>query len=181
MDVSQAIRDHGEKSFEFTVIEKDIPLAELDRKEAYYIDLFDSTNPLKGYNCRAGGIGGYQVLERTRKKLSEINKKRQAQKSPEERKAHMAYMRKIRDEKGPSPEFIEHCRQRMKGNTLRRGQKMVYKSEDTKRSKIEKTRAALLGKPKTEAHKQACRYGWAKRKARLALEANQLVQTINLN
>lgn len=44
--------------------------------EMYYINKFNSTNPIYGYNITSGGGGtiGYKLSEEHRKKLSDIMK-----------------------------------------------------------------------------------------------------------
>ena len=66
----RALRKYGEDSFQWDILEDNIPLNELNSKEVNYISLFDSTNRSKGYNMTPGGdaapkgnrkIGIYEV------------------------------------------------------------------------------------------------------------------------
>ena len=46
----------------------------LDDNEIFWIDYFDSTNPVKGYNLESGGRANRTVSRETRKKLSNLMK-----------------------------------------------------------------------------------------------------------
>jgi len=155
---------HGILCFEFCVLEEGILMEAMDSREKYYIDLFDSTNPLKGYNVQGGGKYNQEVAEVTKQKISRILRSRNRQQTPEEKewlriglekfrqenpqffKEHFA---KMRAKRKFGPEFREKCRNRMLGNTNRRGKKQVYSSEQKRQNSLEAVR-----RPKTEAHKQ---------------------------
>lgn len=64
----KAIRKYGIENFQFEVLEECLK-SELNDKEKYYISLFDSTNPKKGYNLTTGG----QDFHQTNSKISEKN------------------------------------------------------------------------------------------------------------
>ena len=51
----RAIVEYGWENFEHFILEKNLSSAEADDKEKYWIKVFDSTNPEKGYNLTAGG------------------------------------------------------------------------------------------------------------------------------
>lgn len=88
--LQNSFNKHGEKVFDFNVIENNIPLKEIDKKERDYIKKFDSANSLYGYNLRSGGkrgnlgprsrkqisekLKGHAVSLETRKKMSKIHK-----------------------------------------------------------------------------------------------------------
>lgn len=62
---------HGEDKFEFHVLEY-CDETELDVREVYYIELYNTTNRDLGYNLKSGGQNGGSVYsEETRKKMSE--------------------------------------------------------------------------------------------------------------
>ena len=44
----------GTDKFEFSIVEE-CPITELDAREIFWIDVYDSTNPYKGYNILRGG------------------------------------------------------------------------------------------------------------------------------
>ena len=52
----RAIQKYGWENFQHIILEKgDFSLKELNEKEKFYIKLYDSTNPKKGYNITEGG------------------------------------------------------------------------------------------------------------------------------
>ena len=56
-----AIQKYGWNNFEHIIIEENISANEVDKKEEYYINLYDSRNPEKGYNIAKGGHQGGSV------------------------------------------------------------------------------------------------------------------------
>ena len=65
---------YGKENFKFYILEyckKD----ELDEKENYYIDLYNTLNRDCGYNLKSGGQATNQLSEEIRNKISESNKK----------------------------------------------------------------------------------------------------------
>lgn len=61
---------YGEEKFEFHILEY-CDDTELDKKEIYYIELYNTTNRELGYNLKSGGQNGSSVLSReSRNKLS---------------------------------------------------------------------------------------------------------------
>ena len=72
-----AIREHGPERFKVEVIESmTVPNAkDLNDRESYWITLYDSTNPEKGYNLTGGGDGGSHILPETVSKI--LNTKRE--------------------------------------------------------------------------------------------------------
>ncbi len=72
----RAILKYGWDSFEHEIIETGLTQAEAVEKERYYIRLYDSTNPERGYNIEAGGIcGAAKFTEAMRKTFSDRGKK----------------------------------------------------------------------------------------------------------
>ena len=51
----RAIRKYGKDNFKWEIIHRANSIDELNDMEAYYIEKYDSTNPLKGYNIKFGG------------------------------------------------------------------------------------------------------------------------------
>ncbi len=52
----RAIQEYGWDNFEHIIlVEKEMSQEETDKLEEYYIDLYDATNPNKGYNILKGG------------------------------------------------------------------------------------------------------------------------------
>lgn len=78
---------YGEESFSFEIIEE-CKIAELDKKEKYYIDIYNTIDPNYGYNLVDGGQVFREFSPELRKKMSialkgrkfsEIHKKRISQ------------------------------------------------------------------------------------------------------
>lgn len=56
MAIAKAIKKYGVKNFTFEIVEENVPLDDIDAKEQYYIEYYNthvSTN--KGYNISKGG------------------------------------------------------------------------------------------------------------------------------
>ena len=51
----RAIEQYGWNNFEHFILESDLSSDEADIREAFWIQAFDSMNPLKGYNLSSGG------------------------------------------------------------------------------------------------------------------------------
>lgn len=62
------------EKYEYIVVEDNIPEDQLDEREVYWIDYYDSYN--NGYNLTEGGCGnrGYKLSYETKKKISKSNK-----------------------------------------------------------------------------------------------------------
>jgi group I intron endonuclease len=71
----KAINKYGENNFEWEIIDKAYNNDELNEKEKYWIKRYKSMNSSYGYNLREGGKGG-KLSERTKKKMSDSQKKR---------------------------------------------------------------------------------------------------------
>lgn len=72
--LQKAWNKYGDKDFRFYVLEycdKD----ELDKKEIYYIDFYNTTNRKYGYNLKSGGQYHNYQTEEVKIKISESNKK----------------------------------------------------------------------------------------------------------
>jgi group I intron endonuclease len=65
----RAIQKYGKENFSIQQIDIACDRDELDKKEIYWINFYNSTNSEKGYNLRVGGEHGY-VSEETRIKIS---------------------------------------------------------------------------------------------------------------
>lgn len=71
--IGKAFLKYGAESFSFEILER-CPKENLNDREGYYIDLFDSCNKTKGYNMLSGGDANYYNTVHTeewRKKRSE--------------------------------------------------------------------------------------------------------------
>ena len=77
--LSNAIIKHGINNFIVELIESDIPEDQIDQKEIFYINHYNTYYSSKlGYNMTYGGQGvhGYKHTEGTKKKISESGKAR---------------------------------------------------------------------------------------------------------
>ena len=68
LDFYEEIKQYGWDNFEHIILESNLNAIEADEKEKYYISLYDTTNPEKGYNRSPGGSS---VSLQTRQKMSE--------------------------------------------------------------------------------------------------------------
>jgi len=73
-----AINKYGFDCFQWEILTEAKNLEELNELEKYYIQLYDSTNPQKGYNISKGGLGrgNYEYSNETREKISKSLKDR---------------------------------------------------------------------------------------------------------
>lgn len=71
----QSIRKHGWDNFEFTILMKDNTINHdyLDFWECYFIEIFDTINREKGYNCESGGSLNKFYCEETINKMTIAN------------------------------------------------------------------------------------------------------------
>lgn len=72
----RAIQKYGWDSFTHEILETKLTQADAVEKERYYIKLYNSTDPERGYNIEAGGISGSaKFTEPMRKTFSERGKR----------------------------------------------------------------------------------------------------------
>ena len=69
-----AFRKYGIHNFKIETIGIYQTIQEMKNGEAYFVDLFDTINPEKGYNLDPGGGGNASPTEATRKRMSESKK-----------------------------------------------------------------------------------------------------------
>lgn len=112
--LNQAIRKYGRNAFiVMTIIE--VPLDELDDKETYYIDVYNTFVP-NGYNLEKGGRKNKIVSAETRKKLSEAlkGKKLTLEQSRKRSRAQLGVRRSTRVRNHPEdqnlPKYISSIR-----------------------------------------------------------------------
>lgn len=83
-----AMSKYGVENFEISLIDTAESKEELDKKEKYYIYIFDTRNGLRGYNVADGGIGGDLThilpLDRQIEKAKKCSEKRRGRKQSEE-------------------------------------------------------------------------------------------------
>ena len=68
--LKRAIQKYGEQNFYLSILEECWSIEELNEREKYWIDFYDSTNIKKGYNLQSGGKN-CRVHESTKKLLKE--------------------------------------------------------------------------------------------------------------
>jgi len=69
-----ALLKYGEENFNWEVIDEAYNQEELDEKERYWINFYQSTDKSKGYNLDSGGKTGGVKSEETKKKIGETTK-----------------------------------------------------------------------------------------------------------
>lgn len=80
--IYRAIVKHGTQAFKIEQIHTANSQSELDQKESYFINEFNSLSP-NGYNLTSGGEGGYKRSKETRLKLSLAGKGKSRPHTPE--------------------------------------------------------------------------------------------------
>lgn len=66
----RALKKHGWESFEWSILEEDIHLENLNEREVYWIQKLDTFNRKNGYNSTSGGDQKKEVSLETREKIS---------------------------------------------------------------------------------------------------------------
>lgn len=101
-----AIKKYGWESITHEILEEGLTRAEAGEKEKYYISLYGSYKPEKGYNLTFGGEKGAVHTEASRKKLSEARKGQRYNVGvpfTEERKRHLSENHAdVRGDKNPN-------------------------------------------------------------------------------
>lgn len=64
----KAIQEYGWENFEHFILEEGLTSAQADEREKYWIAVFDSTNPKKGYNIKTGGKVPHHPINYTARK-----------------------------------------------------------------------------------------------------------------
>lgn len=123
---NRAIEKYGWNNFKHEILEMELDKETACKREVYYISLFDTTNPVNGYNMTHGGEH-YEPNEEWRKRASESQKRRfinlaERQKISEQKKGRKAsdstkqrmseaHKRYIQEH----PEMRDKCRMTFKG------------------------------------------------------------------
>lgn len=113
---SNAIRQYGKENFVSEIIEEGLTKSQAEEKERYYISLYDSTNPDKGYNIEKGGNHHGKHADVTKNKISK------ALKGKKFTKEHIEHLKK--------PKSVAYSEERrravaefMKGNQNTKGRR----------------------------------------------------------
>lgn len=111
-----SIRQYGKENFVSEILEDGLTKSQAEEKERYYIRLYDSTNPDKGYNIEKGGNHHGKHSDETKAKISK------ALKGKKFTKEHLEHLKK--------PKSVAYSEERrkavaefMKGNQLGKGRK----------------------------------------------------------
>lgn len=94
--ISKAIQKYGYENFEFSVLEKNIDISDLDSREIFWIDKYNTTVKKYGYNMNTGGGVGFTASDETKMKQSIAGKNR----DPQIYKNHSEFM-KLRYKNNP--------------------------------------------------------------------------------
>lgn len=91
----RAVRKYGWDNISHEIVYQDLSEKEAKQKEIELISLYDSTNPLKGYNCTTGGDGapGHTVDQKTRDEMKRRTKSLWGQ--PEYREKNLKHLERI--------------------------------------------------------------------------------------
>lgn len=63
MSIAKAIQKYGKDSFDWYILQECDSIEELNYLEAYYIEMFNTTNPKLGYNLKGGGKNSFLTEE----------------------------------------------------------------------------------------------------------------------
>ena len=66
-----ALKKYSEQDFIWEVLEELTSLEELNSRETYWIEYYQSTNKEKGYNLKLGGNNGGKCCDRTKRKIGD--------------------------------------------------------------------------------------------------------------
>lgn len=69
----RAMEKYGVENFKWRIVDDAETLEELDKKESYWIEYYDTTNPNKGYNLKGGGHNPY-LTEEVKKKIGDAQR-----------------------------------------------------------------------------------------------------------
>lgn len=111
--LQRAWNKHGEKVWEYFVIDEARTQRKLDKLEDFYIEDLESRNPVFGYNIRKGGSRGAHV-ESTKKKLSIARQK--FWKTSRGRSLKKLLAEKARNQQHPLSENIQRSQTQRKYN-----------------------------------------------------------------
>lgn len=91
----KAIQKYGWNNFEHIVLENGLTLNQANKREQYYIKLYNSNNKSNGYNSTSGGMN-FKMSEEQKIKLSKIKKGKPGIKHTQEYKDNMSKIMKQR-------------------------------------------------------------------------------------
>jgi hypothetical protein len=175
----RSLRKYGWEKHKFEIIEECLQ-PELDNKEKYYIDLFNTFNSEYGLNLKEGGQGG-KMSDETKKKISESNKGKKnclGFKHSLETRLKMSIERK-----GRSKEFYRKIAEKRRGKkasdvareNIRKSKlgdknpmfRKVFNDEERKRMSDIAKKNGMLGRKMSQEFKEKCRIANTGRKQSL--------------
>ena len=121
---SNAIKKYGWENFEHLILHTNLSREEASNKEKYYIKLFDTLNPEKGYNLTAGGSHSFTLSPEGLQKIREAGKKNKGKKRTEEQKT------KISNE----------TKKAMNKESMKTKMRTIYDSEEWRKKNSESTK-----------------------------------------
>lgn len=142
--LQRAFELYGDENFDFYILEECLP-ENLNEREIYYINLFDTTNREKGYNIMIGGnvppnFQGKNHSKETKEKISKANKGKKnwlGKKHTEETKLKMSLAQK-------GKVFSQEHRRKI--SESKKGKIAYFKGKHHTEESKEKQRKAKLGK-----------------------------------
>lgn len=150
--IGQAINKYGFDNFDIEILEKDLPLKELNMREQYWMDYYQSYNRSNGYNLctEAGTTRGYKHTQQAKEMMSEKHKQIFI-KNPD----------KLKGENNPNygKKASKETRQKMsesrKGNQNAKGKHWTLNQEQRERRRQNALgNQYCLGRQLTEYHRQ---------------------------
>lgn len=174
--LSNAILKYGKENFTFEVIDKAVSIDELNEKETYWIEYYNSLCP-NGYNVSLGGLNKMHTEESKKKismsKLGEKNPNWKGKSVTDEVRKKMS--ENTKGERNPfygkihKPETIKKILEKRDDQSYRTDEYRKKQSESHKGKIVsletkEKMRQYRLGRKRSEEDKQKMREGWARKK-----------------
>ncbi len=142
-----SIKKYDVKNFKSEILIRTYNKKDLDFFEDYYIIIYDTMNPKKGYNWKGGGAYGKHI-DKTKKKCRDVMLKKKQEKgyinSPETREKMRGKRGTYRTNTNKKPKYLSDEHKKKIGDA-HRGVKRKPFSEETKQK---------MRKPKSEEHKQ---------------------------
>lgn len=158
--LKKAIKKYGRSNFNVELIEECYTLEDLDYKEIFWIEKYNSTDPKLGYNITKGGTGGntyennpnyLNIIEKlkkrrhteeTKRKISENNwqaKNKGARSGSKWSEDQRKKMEKVWEEKGGPMKDREHSEEtKLKISKSKEGTKLSEETKNKMRGKRKK-------------------------------------------
>lgn len=152
--IGAAIRKYGWNSFDHEILEEGLTEDEAKERECFYIAMYDTMNPEKGFNVTAGGDGVLH-LKMTPETIEKLRKSHLGKRPSEETIRKRSQSLKEFYKTHPAPEVpYSHI---MKMVKAREGKEPWAKGKHLSEQTKEKLRLANLGKKASEETKKKMR------------------------